>query len=94
MNRMERSITDFQYDCWLASACMPSGSIRKLLEHFGSPEACREAVQKHDDSIESLVTPRFVRILSETCSDDTLRQYRQKLEASPIQVSLQWALLS
>ena len=84
MNRMERSITDFQYDCWLASACMPSGSVRKLLEHFGSPEACREAVQKHDDSIESLVTPRFVRILSETCSDDTLRQYRQKLEKHSI----------
>ena len=56
---MERSITDFQYDCWLASACMPSGSVRKLLEHFGSPEACREAVQKHDESITYTKNPYF-----------------------------------
>ena len=84
MNRVTRSLTDSRFDCWLASACMPSGMVLKLLEAFGSPEDCYLAVEKHDEAVSGILTPRFYRMLSESCRDETLIKYGKKLEQHSI----------
>ena len=81
---MSRSLTDSRYDCWLASACMPSGMVRKLLLEFGSPEGCYLALQKHEEAVSQIITPRFYRMLSESGREEILQKYGKKLEQHSI----------
>ena len=76
---MSRSITSTAYDAWLASACMPSGLVRKMLDLYGSSEACYEAFQRHDDQILIMITPRFRHLLSGISSSESLSKMQDKI---------------
>lgn len=83
---MNSASSGWVYDAWLASACMPSHMLIKLLEQYQDAEACFSAFTKHDPFIRETIPPRFFRILDMNSSDSVLSVYRRKIEKNGIHV--------
>ena len=64
----------YEYDAWLASACMPAATVRKLLDHFGTSEACHQAVCRNDDDLNKLISQRFFQLLYSTGTKENLEK--------------------
>ena len=70
----------YEYDAWLASACMPASTVRKLLDHYGTSEECHHAVCRNDDALKELVSQRFYQLLSSTGAKENLDQYKKVMD--------------
>ena len=57
------------YDAWIASACMPSVTLRHLLEVYGDSFSCYEAFIRKEAGILSALSPRICRILESNCTE-------------------------
>ena len=53
----------YEFDAWLASACMPAVTVRSLLNEYGTSEACHEAVCRNEDRLKELISQRFYQLL-------------------------------
>ena len=62
------------FDAWLASACMPPETVRRLLETFGGAEACFSAFRTGNEVFRNAVSPRFLRLLESNGTDGNLKR--------------------
>ena len=62
------------FDAWLASACMPPGTVRHLLETCGGAEACFSAFRTGDEAFRNAVPQRFLRLLENNGTDESLKR--------------------
>ena len=83
---VRQETTGFEYDAWIASACMPSSLIRQILVRFGDSAACHEAFQRKDPDIHGMIPPRFCRILQENASAEQLKVYAGRMKEHDIRV--------
>ena len=72
------------YDAWLASACMPSSVIRRLLETYGDAVSVHRALTGHSGELNKLITPRFALLLRQNASEDSLEHYDRVMEKHQI----------
>lgn len=70
----------YAYDAWLASACMPASAVRKLLDYYGSSEACHEAVCRNDDGLKELISQRFFQLLYSTGTKENLEKLQKVID--------------
>ena len=76
MNPVLQSGYGYEYDAWLASACMPASAVRKLLDRYGTSEACHQAVCRNDVELKELISHRFYQVLYSTGAKENLEKYR------------------
>lgn len=74
----------YEYDAWLISACMPSSIVRKLLEHYGTSEACHQAVFRNDNDLKELMSHRFFQLLYSTGTTENLEKYQKIMNTNGI----------
>ena len=67
----------YEYDAWLASACMPASAVRKLLDRYGTSEACHQAVCRNDVELKELISQRFYQVLYSTGAKENLEKYNK-----------------
>ena len=86
MNAVRQETSGIEYDAWLASACLPSVRLRKLIDQYGSAKTCYEAFYGKDPFIAEHIPDRFRRILEKNSREDRLEYYRKKTEKHGIRV--------
>ena len=74
----------YEYDAWLISACMPSSIVRKLLEHYGTSEACHQAVYRNDDDLKEFISHRFFQLLYSSGTRENLEKYQKIMNTNGI----------
>ncbi len=70
----------YEYDAWLSSACMASATVRKLLEYYGTSEACHSAVYRNDPDLQQMITRRFFQMLSISGTKENLDRYKKVMD--------------
>ena len=70
----------YEYDAWLASACMPAAAVRKLLNEYGTSEACHEAVCRNEDKLKELISQRFYQLLYAAGTKENLDKYKKVMD--------------
>ena len=80
MNPVIQNCYGYEYDAWLASACMASATVRKLLEHYGTTEACYSAVRRNDPELQQLIPRRFFQMLSISGTHENLERYKKTMD--------------
>ena len=83
---MHQDTSGYEYDAWLASACMPAGLMKQLMDKYGSPEACYNAFCRKDDTVFRQIPPRFCRILEQNSNENTFRKFSIQIEKHDIKV--------
>ena len=74
----------YEYDAWLASACMPAYAVRKLLDRYGTSEACHQAVCRNDVELKELISQRFYQVLYSTGAKENLEKYKKVMDSHGI----------
>ena len=67
---MMQEPSGYEYDAWLASACMPAGMMVQLLDRYGSSGSCYRAFTGKDAFL--CKTTFFRRITKKTTSPERL----------------------
>ena len=70
----------YEYDAWLAAACMPAATVRKLLEVYGTSEACHQAVFRNDERLTEILSQRFRQLLYSTGTQENLEKYKKLMD--------------
>ena len=70
----------YEYDAWLASACMPAATQRKLLDFYGTSEACHRAVYRNDENLKEFISPRFHQLLCSAGTKEKLEYYKKVMD--------------
>ena len=81
---MTQEPSGYEYDAWLASACMPAGMMVQLLDRYGSSGSCYRAFTGKDAFLSEFIPPRFNRILEKNSAENRMRFYGQKIEKNKI----------
>ena len=74
------------YDAWLASACMPPDTIRRLTSIYQSSESCFNAFRHGTAEFHQIVSPRFCSILDKNGTDDNLKKMQELMNKHSIGV--------
>ena len=80
MNPVSENSYGYEYDAWLASASMPASTVRKLLDCYGTSEACHRAVCRNDPELQQIISGRFYQLLSGSATKDKLDSYKKKMD--------------
>ena len=80
MNPVLQSGYGYEYDAWLASACMPASTVRKLLDCYETSEACHSAFLQNDPELQQLITRRFYQLLSASGTKENLDRYKKAMD--------------
>ncbi len=80
MNPVLQSGYGYEYDAWLASACMPASTVRKLLDCYETSEACHSAFLQNDPELQQLITRRFYQLLSASGTKENLDRYKKTMD--------------
>ena len=83
---MRTTASGFEYDAWLSTACMPSALLLQLLERYGNPYSCYEALRLGDTEIRNLIPSRYQRLLLMNASEQMLAEMKKKMEKYSIGV--------
>ena len=86
MKNCMREASGTEYDAWLASACMPAGTVRILLQRYQNSFACFQAVKEKDPDIVSVIRPRFMELLRQRSSTDYINRMKEQMERHSIGV--------
>lgn len=76
----------YPYDAWLASACIPPGKLKSILELYGNSLSIYEAFQKDRAYFSSILTPRFCSLLEENSNNEFLTEMRRVMNKLSIHV--------
>ena len=74
----------YEYDAWLASACMPASLMRTLMDRYGDSAACFRAFSQNDPYFRETVSPRFRTILEQNGTEQALKKYCRCLDKHSI----------
>ncbi len=74
------------YDAWLASAGMPPGLVRQLLELYRTPEEAYRAFLRGEEPFRVSVSPRFAGALQASAADDRMAEAEKLIEKHAINV--------
>ena len=86
MKTVRTDSAEYMFDAWIATACMPSGLLLQLLEHYLEPAAVYDALQRKDAQLSEMIPPRFFRVLQQNASDDTMADLKKMMERHAIGV--------
>ena len=78
----------YEFDAWLASACMPAVTVRSLLNEYGTSEACHEAVRRNEDRLKELISQRFYQLLYDTGTKENLDKHKKMMNKHGIRTLL------
>ena len=70
----------YEYDAWLASACMPAVQVRKLLDYYSTSESCHAAVLRNDSDLKELISQRFYQVLYSAGSKENLDRIKKTMD--------------
>lgn len=80
MNGVKTDSSEYVYDAWLASACIPPDKTRQLLDLYGKPECCFNAFQRRDEEVKQIVSQRFLNILERNGTDKNLMKMQKLMK--------------
>ena len=83
---MTKSSREDAYDVWIASACLPPDTIRRLLEIYHDTASCYQAFREKDEALYQIVPPRFRGILEKKASDKQMGKMLELMEKHQIHV--------
>ena len=78
----------YEFDAWLASACMPAVTVRSLLNEYGTSEACHEAVRRNEDRLKELISQRFYQLLYDAGTKENLDKHKKTMNKHGIRTLL------
>ena len=72
---MAPASSGYEYDAWLASACLPAAAVRAVLQYYGNPESCFRAFKENDPFFMESVSARFRSLLEQNSTERSLQSY-------------------